>query len=99
MASELQERLHKLLSTGNEEDRREAQKLEEQIQQIKHKQQQIKNNIDKLLFDEYEDRILNGKYYNQKLHDMYSTYNMANLLKRDIKKLKLKTLNPNLKKS
>ena len=94
IAHDLKIRLNTLLSSDKEEDRREAQKLEEQIQQIKYKQQQIKNYIDKLLFDEYQDRILNEKEYNQKLHDMYSTYNMDNLLKRDTRKVEIKKNQP-----
>ena len=96
IAHDLKIRLNKLLSTGDEKDRIEAQKIEEQIKQIKYKQQQIKNNIDKMMFDEQESRNLNEKDYQYELRNIY---NIDSILKAKPYTNKITTTSPIHEKS
>ena len=70
--SNLQLRLHTLLSSGKKEDQTEAQRIQQHYDQLQFKQQQIRKEIERLQFEEQHKRRIDEEDYQQHLLDVYT---------------------------
>ena len=70
--STLQLRLQTLLSTGKKEDQTEAQRIQQEYDQLQYQQQKIRKDIERIQFEEQHKRRIDEEYYQQRLLDVYN---------------------------